>query len=101
MGQARKRQALNKQKRTAQGLAAQAATDAGGTQAPAAPKLAKIKKKSSKRLPNSRLKASRWPLNGSTQKKHLDRLKPGAAKKAAAGAGRTPGAFGVGATHSY
>ena len=54
MGQARKRQALNKQKRTAQGLAAQAATDAGGAQAPAAPKLAKIKKKSSKRLPNSR-----------------------------------------------
>ena len=75
MGTERKRQALNKQKRALTGADAQAQ--------PAAPSLAKIKKKNSKKLPNSRLKASRRPLNGSTKKKHLDTLKPGAAKKAA------------------
>ena len=78
MGTERKRQALNKQKRALTGADTQAQ--------PAAPALAKIKKKNSKRLPASRLKASRRPLNGSTKKKHLATLKPGAAKAAKAAA---------------
>ena len=78
MGTERKRQALNKQKRALTGADTQAQ--------PGAPALAKIKKKNSKRLPASRLKASRRPLNGSTKKKHLATLKPGAAKAAAAAA---------------
>jgi hypothetical protein len=89
MGTERKRQALNKQKRALTGADAQAQ--------PAAPALAKIKKKSSKRLPASRLKASRRPLNGSTKKKHLATLKPGAAKKAAAAAAAAAAAT----THAY
>ena len=66
MGTERKRQALNKQKRALTGADTQLEAQ------PAAPTLAKIKKRSSKKLPASRLKASRRPLNGS-----LKKVKPG------------------------